>query len=138
MGDRIFFLLNMAQRSAFNFADSECEKHVGISVTQAGALLFIARNEGCLQKSLAIALGLNHPAAAGLAGRMIKNKLIESKPYPKDGRASCLFLSKTGKRKLPKIFPLISNLNAKLTDNFSKDEIATVVRFLNETMQPFD
>lgn len=137
MDKRLFFLLNMAQHRMFKYADSECERHLGISVTQTAALMFIAKNEGCLQKNLGLALSLNKPAVTGLVGRMLKNDLIIRKASTDDGRASNLFLSELGKQKLPFIFPLISEVNEKLREEFSEEELETVARFLNKVIHDF-
>jgi len=137
MDKRLFFLINMAQHRMFKFADAQCEEHLGISVTQAAALMFIAKNEGCLQKNLSKALGLNNSAVTGLVGRMNKNGLINRESCAEDGRASRLFISTLGQKKLPEIFPLIQTINEKLTEEFSEDEIETVIRFLNTVMNSF-
>ena len=137
MDKRLFFLINMAQHRMFKYADTHCEKNLGISVTQTAALMFIAKNEGCLQKDLTQALGLNHSAVTGLIGRMLKNELVKRKACNQDGRATRLFLSETGREKLPDIFPLIQQVNEKLTEDFSEQEIDTVTRFLNKVMQDF-
>jgi DNA-binding MarR family transcriptional regulator len=127
----------MAQHRMFKFADTHCEDRLGIPVTQAAALMFIAKNEGCLQKVLSQALGLNNSAVTGLVGRMLKNEIIERKPCEEDGRASRLFLSEKGKSKLPEIFPLIQEVNEKLSEEFSEEELEIVSRFLNKVIDIF-
>jgi len=135
--ERVFFLLNMARHKLFQFADSQCEQRIGITVTQAAALMFIAKNEGCLQKQLSSALSLNNSAVTGLAVRMERNDLIVRKPCIEDGRASRVHLTETGRDKLPEIFPLIKELNQQLTSDFSDSEIKTIVRFLNKVKDDY-
>lgn len=135
---RLFFLLNMAQHKMFQFADVHCEQRIGITVTQTAAMLFIAKNEGCLQKELSAALNLNNSAVTGLAVRMERNDLIVRKPCSEDGRASRVHLTETGRSKLPDIFPLIEELNQKLTADFSDDEIEVIAKFLNKIMTDFE
>lgn len=137
MDKRLFLLINMAQHRMFKFADSQCEKRLGISVTQAAALLFIAKNEGCLHKALSEATGLNHSGVTGLVGRMEKNGLIVRKSCSEDGRASRLYLTAAGHAKLPEIFPMIGDLNDKLNADFSAEELDTVTRFLNNVLKEF-
>jgi len=127
----------MAQHRMFKFADTQCEQRLGIPVTQAAALMFIAKNEGCLQKTLSQALGLNNSAVTGLVGRMQKNGIIERKGCAEDGRASRLFLSDEGKNKLPILYPLIQQVNEKLSEEFSEEELETVSRFLNKVIDIF-
>lgn len=137
MDKRLFFLINMAQHRMFKYADTQCEERLGISVTQAAALMFIAKNEGCLQKALSQALGLNNSAVTGLVGRMLKNDIIERKPCEEDGRASRLYLSEDGKSKLPELYPLIQELNEKLAEEFSPEELEIVTRFLSKVIGIF-
>ncbi|ARU57400.1 MarR family transcriptional regulator [Oleiphilus messinensis] len=135
MEKRLFYLMNTAQHRMFKYADSQSERRIGLSVTQSAALMFIAKNEGCLQKALAEAMGLNQSAVTGLIGRMVKNRLIERKACNEDGRASRLYLAEKGKEKLPEIFPLVGEMNDKLTADFSAEEIETVTKFLNRVIQ---
>lgn len=137
MDKRLFFLINKAKHRMFKFAETQSEQRLGISVTQGAALMFIGKIEGCLQKELANALGLNHSAVTGLVGRMIKNNLIIRHICEDDARASRLFLTELGQTKLPEIRPLIQEFNQKLTKDFSKDEIDVVLRFLNNIVDDF-
>lgn len=137
MDKRLFFLINKAKHRMFKFAEINCETRLGISVTQAAAIMMIGKSEGCLQKELAKVLGLNHSAVTGLVSRMIKNDLIIRKSCDDDGRASRLFLTKLGQEKYPQIRPLIQEINQKLTKGFSEDEIETVLRFLNNIVDDF-
>ena len=90
-----------------------------------------------MQKTLSQALGLNNSAVTGLVGRMLKNNIIERKACTEDGRASRLFLTKEGQDKLPIIYPLIQELNEKLSEEFSQDELETVSRFLSKVIDIF-
>lgn len=134
---RLFFLLNMAQNHAFSYATEKCKSRLGISVTQAGALLYIAKHEGCVQKELSQALGLQKSAVTGLVSRMQSNHLIIRKTSNSDARALRLYLSELGREKVPEIIPLIQETNASFMNDFSEDEIAIIVRFLNKLITNF-
>lgn len=137
MDKRLFFLIGKAKHHMFKYAEVHCEDRLGISVTQAAAVMFIGKSEGCLQKELAKTLGLNNSAVTGLVGRMIKNKLIIRQTCEDDARASRLFLAELGQAKLPEIRPLIQEINQKLTHGFSEDEINIVLKFLNNIVDDF-
>ncbi len=137
MEKRLFFLLNIAQHRMFKYAEQQCESQLNISVTQAAALMFIAKNEGCMQIKLAEALGLKKSAVSGLIGRMEKNDLVYRQASDEDKRAFHLFLKEAGKSKLPDIFPLIQALNKKLLGDFAADEIEVITRFLNKVNHEF-
>jgi DNA-binding MarR family transcriptional regulator len=137
MDKRLFFLINKARHRMFKYAEAQSEARLGTSVTQTAALMFIGKNEGCLQKDLAKILGLNHSAVTGLVGRMIKNGLINRQTCDDDARASRLYLTELGQTKAPQIKPLMQEFNEKLTKGFSEDEIDVVLRFLNNIVDDF-
>ena len=137
MDKRLFFLLNKARHRMFKYAEAQSECRLGTSVTQTAALMFIGKNEGCLQKELAKILGLNNSAVTGLVGRMVKNNLIIRQACEDDARASRLYLTQLGQTKAPQIKPLMKEFNEKLTQGFSEDEIDVVLRFLNNIVDDF-
>lgn len=137
MDKRLFFLMNMAQHRVYKFADTESVKRLGIPVTQVAAMLYVAKHEGCLQKELSKALGLNNSAVTGLAGRMEGNELIVRKPCELDGRATRLYLSDKGRNILPEVFPLSKELSDRMSADFDDDEMEVVIRFLNKMLESF-
>ncbi|PHS61413.1 MAG: MarR family transcriptional regulator [Thalassobium sp.] len=137
MDKRLFYLLNSARQRVYKYADQKAEESLGISVTQLGALMLIATNEGCLLKDLAHSLNLNNSALTGLAARMEHNGLIERRPCELDGRASRLYLTLLGRSKINSAKPLISQLNAAMTEGFNEQEVQVILRFLNRLLNEF-
>lgn len=121
----------------FQYVDAEAEKRLDVPVTQIGALFYLAENEGCSQKKLGEALGLNKPAVSGLVGRMEKHGLIERRPSASDGRVWCLFMTRRGQEVLPLVPPLLGELNNRLTEGFNDAELEVVQRFLNVAITRF-
>jgi DNA-binding MarR family transcriptional regulator len=137
MDKRLFYLLNSARQRVYKYADQKAEESLGISVTQLGALMLIATNEGCLLKDLAHSLNLNNSALTGLAARMEHNGLIERRACEQDGRASRLYLTLLGRSKINSAKPLISQLNAAMTEGFNEQEVQVILRFLNRLLNEF-
>jgi len=137
MDKRLFYLLNSARQRVYKYADQKAEESLGISVTQLGALMLIATNEGCLLKDLAHSLNLNNSALTGMAARMEHNGLIERRPCELDGRASRLYLTLLGRSKINSAKPLISQLNAAMTEGFNEQEVQVILRFLNRLLNEF-
>lgn len=137
MDKRLFYLLNSARQRVYKHADQKAEEALGISVTQLGALMLIAANEGCLLKDLAQSLNLNNSALTGLAARMEHNGLIERRACEQDGRASRLYLTLLGRSKIDSAKPLIRQLNAAMTEGFSEQEVDVILRFLNRLLSEF-
>ncbi|WP_203142040.1 MarR family winged helix-turn-helix transcriptional regulator [Marinobacter mangrovi] len=137
MDQRLFYLLNSARQRVYNYADQQTEKGLDISVTQLGALLLIAGNEGCLLKDVARGLHLNNSALTGLANRMIQRELIERRPCEKDGRAGRLYLTDRGRQKIEAAKPLIRQFNDTMSAGFTAEEMQVVYRFLNHLVDDF-
>lgn len=137
MDRRLFFLMNMAHRKMFNYVDKVCEEALDTSVTQLAALMYIAKHSGCLQKDVATALALNKSAVTGLIVRMEKNELLERVPSLEDARAIKLYPTPRGMQKTLDLMPYIDELNMLFNEEFSDEEINTVLRFLNFVLNRF-
>jgi DNA-binding MarR family transcriptional regulator len=134
---RLFFLLNMAQRKLFNYVDKACEDALDTSVTQLAALLYIVKHSGCLQKDVAKALSLNKSAVTGLIVRMEKNELLERFVSDEDARAIKLYPTQNGVQKTLDLMPFIDDLNNLFSEDFTDEEIKTVLKFLNFVIKRF-
>jgi DNA-binding MarR family transcriptional regulator len=95
------------------------------------------KHSGCLQKDVAKALSLNKSAVTGLIVRMERNELIERFVSEEDARAIKLFPTPRGVKKTLDLLPFIDELNASFSDEFSDEEIATVLKFLNFVIKRF-
>ena len=137
MDKRLFFLLNMAQRKLFNYVDKVCEDALDTSVTQLAALLYIVKYSGCLQKDVAKALSLNKSAVTGLIVRMEKNELLERFVSEEDARAIKLYPTPSGVQKTLDLMPFIDELNDLFSEDFTDEEIKTVLKFLNFVIKRF-
>ncbi|MDX1756220.1 MAG: MarR family transcriptional regulator [Marinobacter sp.] len=137
MDRRLFFLLNQAQHRVFRYVDRRAEDHFGTSVTRLGVLMYLGKHPGAQQKTLSQALGLNNPAVTGLVSRMELSGLVQREPCPEDGRVTRLQLTEEGRQKLEELPPFIHELNQKMMDGFSDEEMEVVFRFLNALLERF-
>lgn len=127
----------MAQRKLFNHVDKVCEQEFDASVTQLAALLYVVKHPGCLQKELTQALSLKKSAVTGLIMRMEKNRLVERIVNEEDARAIKLYPTPSGSQKSVDLLPYIDQLNQTFRDEFSDEEIQTVLKFLNFIIKRF-
>jgi DNA-binding MarR family transcriptional regulator len=127
----------MAQRKLFNYVDKACEDALDASVTQLAALLYIVKHSGCLQKDVAKALSLNKSAVTGLIVRMEKNELLERFVSDEDARAIKLYPTPEGVQKTLDLMPFIDELNTLFSEDFTDEEIKTVLKFLNFVIKRF-
>lgn len=137
MDKRLFYLLNKARQRVYKVADQRCEDDLDVSVTQLGALLAIAHNDGCQLKDMARELSLNNSAVTGLAGRMEQRGLLERRACDQDGRSSRLYLTAQGRDTVDRAWPLIQTLNQRMTEGFTDEEINVILRFLNRLVDEF-
>ncbi len=131
---RLFFKFNRSQHLLYNYLEKECRKKLGITPGQLGAIFYLMKNDGCLQKELATGLQLNKPAVTGLSVRMEKAGLITRADCSRDGRASRIHLTDDARIIAGKAFPLLAELNRFLTADFSEKEIETVHRFFDSIL----
>ena len=137
MDKRLFFLMNMAQKKLFRFMDQACEKELEASMTQMAALMVIASKQDCQQKDVAQTLELNKSAITGLVSRMEKNGLLTRTSSTDDARAVVLRVTSEGNEKLQQLKPMIGTMNDIFSDEFSDEEMLTILRFLNFIMARF-
>ncbi len=128
---RLFFLLNQAQHKMLKFSDKYFSENIGVTSAQMAALFFLDKNDGCLLKELSRGIKLNNSAVTGLVGRMEKAGLAERKQCENDGRSFRVYLTDKSRDALIKAYPLLEKSNRIMTENFNKEEIKTVLKFLN-------
>ncbi|WP_428311371.1 MarR family winged helix-turn-helix transcriptional regulator [Hydrocarboniphaga sp.] len=127
---RLFFLLNVGQRRVNRWIESRFGAEGGASAAQAGALFYLAKNDGALIGEIAEALDLAPSAMTGLADRMSKGGLIERRRAEHDGRSMHLHLTDAGRDKLQAARRGLEQINAKISEGFSEAEMEVVARWL--------
>lgn len=138
MKPRLYFLMQIARHRLTRAAERECQRTLGVSATQLGALFVLKSSPGCAQRTLGEKLSLNDPAVTGLVGRMLTLGLITRERSTTDRRVWGLSLSKSGADIVRGARPLLAELNSRLTDDFTDDEVAVIARFLQTTARRFD
>jgi DNA-binding MarR family transcriptional regulator len=85
----------------------------------------------------AAALDLGAPGMSGLAERTEKAGLIERRADETDGRVSRLWLTEAGRTARQKAKRRMTDLNARLTEGFTEEEIDVVARWLTSLQSKF-
>ncbi|TKC88703.1 winged helix-turn-helix transcriptional regulator [Trinickia terrae] len=134
---RYVFLLNTAQRALQRHLDRQAAEETGISVTHAGALFVLQRQDGALSGEVAAALDIAASAMTGLADRMVKAGLIERCADEADGRLSRLWLTKSGRAAAALAKKQLGPLNEVLTAGFDEHELDVVSRWLAAVRERF-
>jgi MarR family transcriptional regulator, organic hydroperoxide resistance regulator len=128
---RLYYKLNQAQHLLSKRIDAELASVLGIKTVQLGAVFFLLEHDGCMLKELSAGLGLNNSAITTLVVRMEEAGLLKRESCSVDARSYRIFLTNKAKSIGQKAIPLTKELNARLVQGFSDEEINTVIRFLD-------
>jgi DNA-binding MarR family transcriptional regulator len=127
-GHRLIYLLNVAQRRLQRFAASRSPD--GITPAQIGLLFVLDKEDGVSMSEAGAALDLGPAGISGLVDRMAAAKLVERRADAADGRAWRIHLTAKGRVMRARAKAETAELNARLTDGFSREEIDIVARWL--------
>jgi len=102
----------------------------GFGAPAAGVLLHLADHPGATIGEVTAALQASPAGASGLLARMERADLVRRRTDPDDRRTVRLDLTPTGTAALDDVRTALTELNDRLTDGFTDDELATVSRWL--------
>jgi DNA-binding MarR family transcriptional regulator len=102
-----------------------------LSVPKALLLLEISPDGGENPKSLAAKLDLESSSMTGLLDRLEKKGLIERRPDPGDRRGILIFLTSQGMRARETIKSLVEQLDRKVQEVLSPEDIKTFRRIIS-------
>jgi len=132
---RLIYLLNVAQRRLQRFAAARSEG--GITPAQSGLLFILGKQDGALMGEAGAALDLGPAGISGLVDRMVAARLVERRADAADGRAWRIHLTARGRAALARAKAGAAELNAKLMEGFTREEIDVVARWLSSFQSKF-
>lgn len=132
---RLIYLLNVAQRRLQRFAASRSLD--GVTPAQIGLLFVLDKEDGVLIGEAGAALDLGPAGISGLVDRMVAARLIERRADAADGRAWRIHLTAKGRAMRARAKVETAELNARLTEGFSREEIDIVARWLSSFQSKF-
>ncbi len=97
----------------------------------------LGKQDGALMGEAGAALDLGPAGISGLVDRMATAGLVERRADEKDARAWRVFLTPKGRKALVRARETAREMNARLTQGFSSDEIDTVARWLTSIQSKF-
>ncbi|MFE7408695.1 MarR family winged helix-turn-helix transcriptional regulator [Isoptericola sp. NPDC057559] len=102
----------------------------GFGAPAAGVLLHLADYPGATIGEVTTALQASPAGTSGLLARMEHADLVRRRTDPDDRRTVRLDLTPAGTAALDDVRAALAELNDRLTDGFSPDELAVVARWL--------
>jgi DNA-binding MarR family transcriptional regulator len=136
MDHRLVYLLNVGQRRLHRWSQARTVAG-GVTAAQAGLLFFLAKSDGALTSEAAAALDLKAPGMSGLVDRVERAGLVERHSDERDRRASRLWLTSAGRAALKRAKSGLAEVNARLTEGFTENEIDVVARWLTSLQDKF-
>lgn len=133
---RLVFLTTVAERQMRRWIARRGGAHAagnggqGFGAPAAGVLLHLADHPGATIGEVTVALQASPAGASGLLARMERADLVRRRTDPDDRRTVRLDLTPTGTAALDDVRTALAELNDRLTDGFTDDELATVSRWL--------
>ena len=134
---RLIFLTLTAERRLRRWIGRRGEDR-GISAAASGVLLYLAAHPGASTGEVADAVDASPAGLSGLLSRLEKSGLITRAPDPADRRTIRVNLTADGKAALGVVQSALGELNGKITDGFSTQELAVVARWLRHVGQVLD
>ncbi|TDP47013.1 MarR family winged helix-turn-helix transcriptional regulator [Zavarzinia compransoris] len=134
---RLFYLLNRARHALFKAADAVLLERLDITGAQLGALFVLGETPDCTPGDLAERLDLNASAVTGLAERLERAGFIARRPHDDDRRVTLLSLTDAGRERVRASKPLMAEVNRRIVEGYSAEDVALIARFLDTTAQRF-
>jgi DNA-binding MarR family transcriptional regulator len=127
---RFVQLLNRAQRALQRWIEARPESWEGISAAQVG-LLFVLRARGdAAVGEIATELGVAPAAVTNLSKRMQAAGMVERVADAHDARLTRLRMTGSGREAGTRAGEVLVELNARLAEGFTPEELQTVARWL--------
>lgn len=127
---RFVQLLNRAQRALQRWIEARPESWEGISAAQVG-LLFVLRARGdAAVGEIATELGVAPAAVTNLSKRMQAAGMVERVADAHDARLTRLRMTGSGQEAGTRAGEVLVELNARLSEGFTPEELQTVARWL--------
>lgn len=127
---RIFHLLQRAHGALFRAADRRLQAAEGVSATQHGVLLALARDDGQPITAIADSLKMGKSSLTGLVDRMAADGLLRREIDADDLRVQRIFIERRGRGIVARTLGDVKRFNEDLLKPFSAAERRTIERFL--------
>ncbi|MDK1326517.1 MarR family winged helix-turn-helix transcriptional regulator [Arthrobacter sp. zg-Y1143] len=134
---RLFFLTLTAERRLRRWIAGRGGER-GISASAGGVLLHLASHPGASTGEVAEAVQASPAGLSGLLSRMETSGFITRTPDPADARTIRLDLTPGGREALGVVRESLHELNARINEGFSAEELATVARWLRHVSEALD
>lgn len=121
----------ITQKLARNFHENSIE----ISTEQWKILLYLYREDGQAQNSLAESTGKDEPSVSRIINTMEKNNLVLRTCHPRDRRTNLICLTEDGKNMRKTLMSMGQKTNGEVTHGISQNEMEACIRVLGKVIE---
>lgn len=132
---RLYLALQLAGHRVRAVADRQAKEQLGVTAAQLGMMFVIRRLPGCTQRDVAQQLQLRESGVTAAVAKLAGLGLVQRER--RDGRTMALSLTEAGESCVADARPLVLELEERLREGFTEEELDVVSRFLDATIDRF-
>lgn len=121
----------ITQRLGRNFKDND----FNVTTEQWKILLYLWREDGQTQNSLAESTGKDEPSVSRIINTMEKHSLVQRTRHPQDRRTNLIYLTEDGRNLKEGLMSMGKKTNEDTTDGIDLDELVICVRVLDKVIK---
>ncbi len=118
----------IGQQISYNFKSHDYD----VSLEHWRILLFLWKEDGQTQTSLASSTQKDEPSISRILNTMEKHNLVVRKRHPHDRRTNLIYLTEKGRNLQDGLMSMGSLTNAEATEGLSRDELAKCMKVLDK------
>ena len=132
---RVFHLLQQAHSALFRAADRTIRNAERITASQNAVLFVLTEKDGLPISAISEQLKMGKSSLTALIDRMAAQGLLRREQNAEDGRISNIFIEPDGTAIVKRTAGSVKEINTRLLEPFSREEQATIERFLIHVRQ---
>lgn len=125
--------LAVAGRLLRTAADAELAQH-GIAAAGVGVLLRLVDQDGLTQAQLARLQSVEAPTMCRLIDRLVRDRMVERQPDPRDRRATRVYLTAHGRDTADRGAAVVAGLEARAFADLADDEAEVLASLLERVI----
>lgn len=120
----------ITQRLGQNFK----ENNFDVTTEQWRLLLYLWREDGQTQNSLALSTGKDEPSVSRIINTMEKHNLVVRTRHPHDRRTNLIFLTETGRNLRDGLMAMGEKTNVEITQGIDLEDLTVCIKVLDKVI----
>jgi len=136
--DRLLFLMSRAQHAVSEYTKKKfIEEKISISPAQMGILFLLQKGNLRPMSELGKLLEIDNSTITGLVDRLEKSGFVERSADPHDRRKWLISITETGEVEINQAKKVVKEVNGKVKEGFSENEIDCFRKVLGDFLVKF-